>query len=178
MPTGGGDSPPYINPHLTKSNLNQLYVIGGDGTHRGASAISQEIARRQVPEGGGWRVEGGGWRVEGGGLISTCQLGIAVVGVPKTIDNDIAFIDKSFGFETAVSEAVKVINCALVEAQDCEQGCVSMCVRMWACMWLRLRVCMYVYVCGHVCGHVCGCVWVHIYSDSRYTITQRPNSNQ
>ena len=50
------------------------------------------------------------------------QLGIAVCGVPKTIDNDIAFIDKSFGFDTAVSEAVKVINCALVEAQDSEQG--------------------------------------------------------
>ena len=42
--------------------------------------------------------------------------------VPKTIDNDIAFIDKSFGFESAVGASVGVINCALIEAQDSEQG--------------------------------------------------------
>jgi 6-phosphofructokinase 1 len=50
------------------------------------------------------------------------MMAMSVCCVPKTIDNDIAFIDQSFGFDTAVSEAVKVINCALIEAQDSELG--------------------------------------------------------
>jgi len=55
--------------------INVLFVVGGDGTIRGAMQLTAEIARR--------------------------NLKIAVVGVPKTTDNDIHFIDRSFGFESA-----------------------------------------------------------------------------
>jgi len=54
----------------------KIYVIGGDGTHRGIYELYKEIARR--------------------------KLKISIVGIPKTIDNDILVIDKSFGVETAV----------------------------------------------------------------------------
>jgi len=81
---------------LIAKGINQVYVVGGDGTHQGANAISQEAAKRKIA--------------------------MTVCGVPKTIDNDVAFIDKSFGFDTAVAEAVKVINCALIEADDSYNG--------------------------------------------------------
>src|SRR5690606_1330362 len=69
---------------------------GGDGTFRGAMAIVEEVKRRNA--------------------------NIAVVGVPKTIDNDIHFIDRSFGFETAFSAAVDVIRSASVEAHGARNG--------------------------------------------------------
>ncbi len=68
-----------------------LFVIGGDGTMRGAKEIVDEVARR--------------------------KLTISVVGLPKTIDNDFVYLDKSFGFETAFAEAVRVIRCAHAEAK-------------------------------------------------------------
>jgi 6-phosphofructokinase 1 len=85
-----------IMDRLVKEGVNQVYVVGGDGTHRGANAISREAAKRKY-------------------AMSVC-------GVPKTIDNDVAFIDKSFGFDTAVAEARKVIDCALIEANDSFNG--------------------------------------------------------
>ena len=81
---------------LIEKGVNQVYVIGGDGTHKGANLISKEAARRKIP--------------------------MSVCGVPKTIDNDVPFIDKSFGFDTAVQEAVRVIQCAVIEAEDSMQG--------------------------------------------------------
>ena len=86
----------HTQDRLIREGVTQLYIIGGDGTHKGANIISQEAVRR--------------------------KLAMTVSCVPKTIDNDIAFIDKSFGFDTAVSTAVSVINCALIEAQDSQQG--------------------------------------------------------
>ena len=77
-------------------NINVLFTIGGDGTLRGAHAIWEEIERR--------------------------GLKIAVVGVPKTIDNDINFIDKSFGFETAVSIATEIVKNAHNEARGAYNG--------------------------------------------------------
>ncbi|KAJ8432181.1 hypothetical protein Cgig2_008633 [Carnegiea gigantea] len=74
----------------------QVYIIGGDGTHRGASLIFEEIRRR--------------------------GLKVSVVGIPKTIDNDIPVIDKSFGFDTAVEEAQRAINAAHTEAESIENG--------------------------------------------------------
>ncbi|MCG2777095.1 MAG: 6-phosphofructokinase, partial [Desulfobacterales bacterium] len=62
---------------LERMNVGILFTIGGDGTLRGAKAIAEEIALR--------------------------NLKIGVVGIPKTIDNDISFVEQSFGFETAVS---------------------------------------------------------------------------
>jgi 6-phosphofructokinase 1 len=78
-------------------NLNILFPIGGDGTQTG----SPGYCRRDSDAGDSkW----------------------PMVGVPKTIDNDLSFIQKSFGFETAVSEAVKAVTAAHVEADDAING--------------------------------------------------------
>ena len=81
---------------LQARGISLLFTIGGDGTLRGAGAIAAEIARRGLP--------------------------IAVVGVPKTIDNDIAFIERSFGFVTAAAEARRVIESAHSEAIAVRNG--------------------------------------------------------
>ncbi|GKB42453.1 ATP-dependent 6-phosphofructokinase 6-like protein [Tanacetum coccineum] len=73
-----------------------VYIIGGDGTQKGAAVIFEEIKRRGIKA--------------------------VVAGIPKTIDNDIAVIDKSFGFDTAVEEAQRAINAAHVEAESAENG--------------------------------------------------------
>ncbi len=75
---------------LSALNINILFCIGGDGTLRGAHAIHEEITKR--------------------------DLTISVAGIPKTIDNDINLIDKSFGFETAFTIANDIISCAHNEA--------------------------------------------------------------
>jgi 6-phosphofructokinase 1 len=76
--------------------VNMLFVIGGDGTQRGASRLAQGALARGIR--------------------------LAVAGVPKTIDNDIPLVDKTFGFETAVEEAVRPIHCANVEAKAAPGG--------------------------------------------------------
>ena len=81
---------------LVQMDVDVLFTIGGEGTQQGALEISREIERR--------------------------GLRIAVVGVPKTIDNDIPFIRKSFGFETAVAEAVRAITGGHIEAHDFPNG--------------------------------------------------------
>jgi len=81
---------------LERMNVNILFTIGGDGTLRGAQAISEEIARR--------------------------NLKIGVIGIPKTIDNDISHVQRSFGFLTAVSEATATIYSAHSEAQGARNG--------------------------------------------------------
>jgi len=77
-------------------NVNILFCIGGDGTLRGAHAIHEEIVKR--------------------------KLKIAIAGIPKTIDNDINLIDKSFGFETAFSIANDIIRNAHNEASGAFNG--------------------------------------------------------
>ncbi len=79
-----------IVDRLVELNVKVLYTIGGDGTLRGALAVNNEILKR--------------------------GLKISVIGIPKTIDNDINYIDKSFGMETAFSEACKSIYSAHTEA--------------------------------------------------------------
>jgi len=81
---------------LEQMNIGILFTIGGDGTLRGAQAISEEIKKR--------------------------NLKIGVIGIPKTIDNDISFVQKSFGFETAVSEARRVTYSAHSEAEGARNG--------------------------------------------------------
>ncbi len=81
---------------LERMKINMLFCIGGDGTMRAARDIYTEIKRRRLP--------------------------ISVVGVPKTIDNDISFIDRTFGFETAVYNASPVISCAHDEAKAVYNG--------------------------------------------------------
>ena len=87
----GGSDAVRIVDGLVHHGINILFTIGGDGTIKGSIAIEEEIAAR--------------------------SLNIAVVNIPKTIDNDIPFISKSFGFQTAFSEAVEAIRCAHVEAK-------------------------------------------------------------
>jgi 6-phosphofructokinase 1 len=93
---GGGEKIPLMVDAIEQMNINMLFAIGGDGTMRGALAISHEAKTR-------------GTR-------------LAVIGVPKTIDNDLAFCQRSFGFETAVSLAVEAVESAHVEAHDVMNG--------------------------------------------------------
>jgi len=81
---------------LERMNINMLFTIGGDGTLRGAQAVSEEIGRR--------------------------DLKIGVIGIPKTIDNDISYVQRSFGFLTAVAEATETIYSAHSEAQGARNG--------------------------------------------------------
>ncbi len=92
----GQQDPVEMVDCLERMGINVLFVIGGDGTLRGAHAIAEEVANRAGK--------------------------IAVVGIPKTIDNDINFIDQSFGFQTAFSEAAQVIRAAHVEAKAAPDG--------------------------------------------------------
>src|SRR5262245_55145389 len=81
---------------LKDLNIGILFAIGGDGTLRGAKAIGDE-ARRQGVE-------------------------LAVIGIPKTIDNDVSFVQKTFGFETAVTEARRATYAANAEAEAARNG--------------------------------------------------------
>jgi 6-phosphofructokinase 1 len=81
---------------LERMNIGLLFTIGGDGTLRGAQAIAEEIASR--------------------------NLKIGVIGIPKTIDNDISYVEQSFGFATAVSEATTSIYSAHTEAAGARNG--------------------------------------------------------
>ncbi len=92
----GPQNPAEMVDLLEEMKIDQLYVVGGDGTLRGAAEICEEIARR--------------------GLVKS------VVGIPKTIDNDIQYLDKSFGFETAFAEAVKAVQSAHAESMGSFNG--------------------------------------------------------
>lgn len=92
----GNQDPKEMVDCLQEHGIGVLFVVGGDGTFRGAMGIVEEVQRRKA--------------------------NIAVIGVPKTIDNDIHFIDRSFGFETAFSAAVDVIRSASVEARGARNG--------------------------------------------------------
>ncbi len=92
----GSQDPAKVVDTLEALGIDLLFVIGGDGTIRGAMQLGAEIEKR--------------------------GLAIGVVGVPKTIDNDIHFIDRSFGFESAYSAAVEVIRAARVEATGARDG--------------------------------------------------------
>ncbi len=93
---GGGERTADIVDAIERLNLNILFTIGGDGTQKGALAIAEEIERR--------------------------NLKIATVGIPKTIDNDLLYVDKTFGFETAVSRAAEAVSAAHVEAHSAMNG--------------------------------------------------------
>jgi 6-phosphofructokinase 1 len=81
---------------LQRRGISLLFAIGGDGTLRGALAVQKEIARRKLP--------------------------ISVIGVPKTIDNDIAFVERTFGLETAFSVAADSIRSVHTEAIGAPYG--------------------------------------------------------
>jgi 6-phosphofructokinase 1 len=81
---------------LVQQSVSLLFCIGGDGTLRGADAIAAEVGRR--------------------------RLSIGVIGIPKTIDNDIRFVERTFGFETAVHAASEIITSAHNEAEGADNG--------------------------------------------------------
>jgi 6-phosphofructokinase 1 len=81
---------------IVSMGINILFCVGGDGTLRGAKLLGEEIMRR--------------------------KLDISIVGIPKTIDNDISFTERSFGFETAVSATDAIINSAHSEAKGAYNG--------------------------------------------------------
>ena len=81
---------------LERLGVGILFVIGGDGTLRGAHAIHEEAAAR--------------------------GLAMSVVGVPKTIDNDVSYVQRTFGFETAVTEARRATYAANAEAESARNG--------------------------------------------------------
>ncbi|AFG38467.1 ATP-dependent 6-phosphofructokinase [Spirochaeta africana] len=93
---GGGERTEEIVDTIERMNLNILFTIGGDGTQKGSLAIAREIERR--------------------------GLKISIIGIPKTIDNDFKFIQRSFGFETAVARATEAVTGAHVEAQSVING--------------------------------------------------------
>jgi 6-phosphofructokinase 1 len=82
--------------NLITRGVNILFTVGGDGTQRGANALYQESCKR-------------------GHALS-------VVGVPKTIDNDVGFVSRTFGFFSAVEEAARVLDCAHTEARSVPGG--------------------------------------------------------
>ncbi len=92
----GAHTPAELVDGLERLGVQVLFAIGGDGTLRGVDALSREIARRGID--------------------------IGVVGVPKTIDNDIHLVEKSFGFDTAVETAARVISGAHIEADGAVNG--------------------------------------------------------
>lgn len=81
---------------LVENDIQMLFTIGGDGTLKGCNAIGEEIMKR--------------------------GLDISVVGIPKTIDNDVDIIDKSFGFETAFDIASPILKDAHNEAHGAYNG--------------------------------------------------------
>jgi 6-phosphofructokinase 1 len=81
---------------LDRQKIDILFCVGGDGTQRGAHALHEEIERRGSK--------------------------IAIVGIPKTIDNDIQLCDQTFGFATAIDMARNVLDCAHAESKGVQNG--------------------------------------------------------
>jgi len=82
--------------NLIRRGVSILFTIGGDGTQRGGNALFQEAKQRGYA--------------------------LSVVGIPKTVDNDVAFVSRTFGYLTAVQEAAKVLDCAHTEARGVQNG--------------------------------------------------------
>lgn len=92
----GPESPAVMLETLRAQGIQILFTLGGDGTQRGALALHEEAVRQGYP--------------------------LAVVGIPKTIDNDIRYVSRTFGFSTAVEEACSVINGSHTEARAVLNG--------------------------------------------------------
>ena len=92
----GPQDPAEMVDYLVELGVGILFAIGGDGTLKGASAIAAEARRRGLP--------------------------LSVIGIPKTIDNDISYVQKTFGFETAVAEAHRAVYAAHTEASGARNG--------------------------------------------------------
>ncbi len=92
----GPQEPAVVVDFMEQADIDILFCIGGDGTQRGAHDICQEITRRGLPK--------------------------AIVGIPKTIDNDIPYVWMTFGYLTALEKAEEVLRGAHVEARCAPNG--------------------------------------------------------
>lgn len=92
----GPISPDIVVDFLEQRGVSILFTVGGDGTQRGAHAMVTEIQRRRLP--------------------------ISIIGIPKTIDDDVQYVNRSFGYFTAIQKAKEVIDCAHVEAHCVTNG--------------------------------------------------------
>jgi 6-phosphofructokinase 1 len=92
----GPQQPAEMVDTLAELGVGILFTVGGDGTLKGAGALATEARRRGLP--------------------------LSVIGIPKTIDNDISFVQSTFGFETAVAEAQRAIYAAHSEATGARNG--------------------------------------------------------
>ncbi|MBV9875041.1 MAG: ATP-dependent 6-phosphofructokinase [Verrucomicrobia bacterium] len=81
---------------LLEQKINILLCVGGDGTLRGAQDVANEVQRR--------------------------GLNLAVIGIPKTIDNDVMYMTRTFGMATAMETAHKILDCAHSEARSAYNG--------------------------------------------------------
>ncbi|MCE9614660.1 MAG: ATP-dependent 6-phosphofructokinase [Lentisphaerae bacterium] len=92
----GNQPVPAMVDFLVAHQIDILLTVGGDGTQRGAHEIAVEVSRRGLP--------------------------IAIVGIPKTIDNDIQYVSRTFGFATAIDKAREVLAAAHAEAKGYRNG--------------------------------------------------------
>lgn len=92
----GAQEPAIMVDFMESKEIDILFCIGGDGTQRGAHSIQEEIDRRGLPK--------------------------SVVGIPKTIDNDVPYVELSFGYVTALGVASEVLRGAHVEAVGAPNG--------------------------------------------------------
>eukprot|EP01062_Namystynia_karyoxenos_P014157 TRINITY_DN150_c0_g4_i1.p1 TRINITY_DN150_c0_g4~~TRINITY_DN150_c0_g4_i1.p1 ORF type:complete len:551 (+),score=156.70 TRINITY_DN150_c0_g4_i1:89-1654(+) len=92
----GGFHPDKICDTLSSHNINMLFVVGGDGTQWAADVLFQVAKQRHLP--------------------------ISIIGIPKSIDNDVLFFDRTFGFDSAVNASCGIIRNAWVEATSCHNG--------------------------------------------------------
>ncbi|HSW48863.1 MAG TPA: ATP-dependent 6-phosphofructokinase [Bryobacteraceae bacterium] len=92
----GPEDPRVMVDFLESQGVNLLLAVGGDGTQRGAHAVAEEARSR--------------------------RLDLAVVGIPKTIDNDLPYVWESFGYRTALETASEVLDCAHAEAKGVRNG--------------------------------------------------------
>jgi 6-phosphofructokinase 1 len=95
--TSRGPQPPEVMVDFLQHNrINILFCVGGDGTLRGAKSISDAAAARGFP--------------------------VSVIGIPKTIDNDVMYVQRTFGVMTAVEQARRVLESAHMEARSAYNG--------------------------------------------------------
>merc|ERR1719277_1608055 len=92
----GGFDAPKICEKLEKMGVNMLFLVGGDGTQSAGNLLYEEARKRNMK--------------------------LSIVGVPKSIDNDVMYFDKTFGFDSAVAAASEVIRNVFVEATSAEKG--------------------------------------------------------
>lgn len=92
----GGFDAEKICDNLLRLGINMLFLVGGDGTQFAANLLFQAAQKR--------------------------NLSVSLVGIPKSIDNDVLFFDRTFGFDTAVAAAADVMRNGWVEASSCEKG--------------------------------------------------------